>query len=185
MKAETRGRGTADNGKSGKPGKSEKPRKSGSAGPISVWIFLGLTLLIAGAVIVGLRVAVGVELDAPTLALALSCVALIWALRALWGMVAALARPATDTLLGEHDTSGSSLSELREEKRRVLRAIKELEFDHGMGKLSDADFKAVSERYKLRAIQVMRELDGSDAVHPLLLEHIEGARAPVPQEPRS
>lgn len=153
--------------------------------PVSVWVFLVISLAIAGAVLLGLRLAVGVRLDAPTLALAVACAVMIWALRGMWGIVAALARPGVDIIVdeGAAAVAHSSTAELREEKRRVLRAIKELEFDHGMGKLSDEDFKAISERYKLRAIEVMRELDGSDGLHPLLTEHLEqlrGSARPVP-----
>jgi ribosomal protein L40E len=59
-----------------------------------------------------------------------------------------------------------SKAELRDEKRRLLRALKELEFDHGMGKLSKADFESVSATYKARAIEVMRALDGTSELHP-------------------
>lgn len=142
-----------------------------------LWLFVGLSFAVAGAVLVGLRVGVGVELDSPTIALAIACVVLVWALRAMWGVVRALARPPVESLLGsvELGSEGTSRSELRDEKRRVLRAIKELEFDHAMGKLSDEDYEAVGNRYKLRAIEVMRELDDSDDLHPALAAHLAAA----------
>lgn len=140
----------------------------------SLWLFVGLSFGVAAAVLVGLRVAVGVELDSPTLALALACVVMIWALRAMWGIVVALSRPSVEAMIVEAELGAelSSRAELRDEKRRVLRAIKELEFDHAMGKLSDEDYKNVGDRYRLRAIEVMRALDERDELHPQLLAHL-------------
>ncbi|NVB36513.1 hypothetical protein G6O69_01625 [Pseudenhygromyxa sp. WMMC2535] len=157
-------------------------RTQGSA--LSIWIFLGFSLLAAGAVLVGLKVFVGVDLDAPTLALAAACALMIWALRGMWGVLTALSRSNVELLVeqqAEASAHQSSRAELREEKLRVLRAIKELEFDHDMGKLSDEDFEDVMSRYKLRAIEVMRALDEGEELHPLLADHLrllgEGARS--------
>ena len=49
--------------------------------------------------------------------------------------------------------------ELEREKRTLLKAIKEAEFDHHMGKLSDADAEKMIQNYRARAIQVIRELE--------------------------
>lgn len=148
----------------------------------SFWLFVGLSLLLALVVMVGLKVGVGVAIDPPTLALAIACVVMVWSLRAMWGIVIALARPVVETILVEGEAIGprggrqrSDLADLREEKRRVLRAIKELEFDHAMRKLSDEDFKLIGDRYRLRAIEVIRALaplEGSADLHPLLAEHL-------------
>ncbi len=173
---------------------AERAERAGSSR--SFWLLVAVSLLLAAALLVGLRVGVGVDLDAPTIALAAACVVMIWALRAMWGIVAALSRPAVETILVEAEAAGpvggarSDLAELREEKRRVLRAIKELEFDHAMGKLSDEDFKQIGDRYKLRAIEVIRELEpleGDGELHPLLAEHlaaigIAGGAAPAKPE---
>jgi hypothetical protein len=141
--------------------------------PGSPWTVLALALGLAAAVLGYLKFVVGVELDAATLGLALACAALIGALRGMWGVVFVLARPGGETSVEVASVYGSK-AELREEKQRVLRAIKELEFDHDMGKLSDADFKLVSDAYRLRAIEVMRALDegGEHDLHPLLREHL-------------
>ncbi|PRQ04934.1 hypothetical protein [Enhygromyxa salina] len=140
----------------------------------SFWVFVALSLAVALAVLLGLAFGAGAELDAPTLALTVACVVMIWALRAMWGIVVALARPGVQSLIVEADLGAdhSTLTELREEKRRVLRAIKELEFDHAMGKLSDEDFRKVGDRYRVRAIEVMRQLASDDDLHPQLIEHL-------------
>jgi len=48
---------------------------------------------------------------------------------------------------------------LGEEKRRVLRALKDLEADHAVGKIDDADYEALVARYREDAKAVMREMD--------------------------
>lgn len=106
-------------------------------------------------------------IDEATLALAACGAALVYALRRMYAVVRALARPDTLAQVGR-GVGHFSQSELREEKRRLLRAIKELEFDHGMGKLSTADFEAVIGTYRVRAIEVMRALDGGGDLHPEL-----------------
>ena len=48
---------------------------------------------------------------------------------------------------------------LEREKMLALRAIKELEFDRAMGKVSDADWREMSDRLRARAVRLMRQLD--------------------------
>ncbi len=57
---------------------------------------------------------------------------------------------------------------LEREKSLVLRSIKELEFDRGMGKVSDKDFAEMSARLRTRAARLMRQLDAGS----LYQEHI-------------
>jgi zinc-ribbon domain len=48
-----------------------------------------------------------------------------------------------------------SREQLLREKAMTLRSIKELEFDHAMGKVSDADFAAISSNLRARALALM------------------------------
>jgi hypothetical protein len=48
---------------------------------------------------------------------------------------------------------------LEREKMLALRAIKELDFDRAMGKLSDSDWKDMSGRLRARAARLIRQLD--------------------------
>ncbi len=45
-------------------------------------------------------------------------------------------------------------------KRTFLRALKDLELEHAIGKIDDADFSALTQSYRAQAKAVMRELDG-------------------------
>jgi cytochrome c-type biogenesis protein CcmH/NrfF len=60
----------------------------------------------------------------------------------------------------EEEAAGS-LEELEVEKRRLLAALKELEFDLGMEKISRADYDELCAFYEKRAIEVMRLIDES------------------------
>ncbi len=55
--------------------------------------------------------------------------------------------------------TGRRRKELEREKQALLKALKELDFDHQMGKVSDKDFADISSTYRARAIRVMRQLD--------------------------
>ncbi len=59
--------------------------------------------------------------------------------------------------------------ELADEKSKLLVALKEIEFDHHTGKLSDEDFQKLDGEYRARALDVLRRIDefgpiGSDDV---------------------
>ena len=99
--------------------------------------------------------------------------ALVFSLATLFKMVQVLSRPRAALGLSSRGLGGASRSQLREEKRRLLRAIKELKFDFEMGKLSEPDFSDVKQTYELRAIEVMRELDDVKRVHPSVFALLE------------
>jgi hypothetical protein len=56
---------------------------------------------------------------------------------------------------------GRTRAALERDKAIVLRAIKELEFDRGMGKVSEKDFAEMSGRLRARAARIMRQLDAA------------------------
>lgn len=49
---------------------------------------------------------------------------------------------------------------LQESKERLLDTLKELDFDHRVGKINDADYAQLRARLEERAMRVMAELDG-------------------------
>ena len=132
-----------------------------------------LVLLGLGALLVGLVTAGGAELDAPTLGIVAAAGALVFFLVRMHAVVTALRTPEDDVVLAmEGLARHASMRELREEKRRVLSAIKELDFDFAMGKLSEPDYRAVREAYQLRAVEVLRALDARTDLHPRLREEL-------------
>jgi|GEM_PF-3439939 len=93
--------------------------------------------------------------------LGLCTLALGWVLWLIYHAVSALAEdlPPEEIVAA----TGRRRKELERDKQALLKALKELEFDHQMGKVSDADFKDLSANYRARAVRVMRQLDLTDA----------------------
>src|SRR4051812_13236305 len=58
-------------------------------------------------------------------------------------------------------TGSRTRTTLEREKALALRAIKELEFDRAMGKVSEKDFIEMSGRLRARAARIIRQLDAS------------------------
>jgi len=52
---------------------------------------------------------------------------------------------------------------LERDKTLTLRAIKDLEFDRAMGKLSDEDFRDMSSRLRARATRLIKQLDAGSS----------------------
>jgi hypothetical protein len=61
--------------------------------------------------------------------------------------------------------SESLREHLEREKRLVLRSIKELEFDHEMGKVSNEDFAEIGSRLREHALQILKDLERDEAAH--------------------
>ena len=70
--------------------------------------------------------------------------------------------------------------ELEEEKTALYRALRELEFDHEAGHLSDADYEGLRERYETRAAALITDLD---ALGPAPAPREAPAAAPVKATP--
>ncbi|HEV8098603.1 MAG TPA: hypothetical protein VGP56_05625 [Gaiellaceae bacterium] len=76
-------------------------------------------------------------------------------------------RPADDSL-GEPAESERERIALAEERDRALAALKELEFDHRTGKVSDDDYRTQVGPLRRRAAEALRALDpdrSKDRVH--------------------
>jgi len=75
---------------------------------------------------------------------------------------------------------GRTRAALEREKTLVLRSIKELEFDHAMGKVSDKDFAEMSARLRARAAGLMRQLDAGSAYRDQIEKEIAKRVSPSP-----
>lgn len=73
--------------------------------------------------------------------------------------------------------------ELDEEKTALYRALRELEFDHEAGHLSDPDYQTLRERYETRAAALITDLDALGG--PVERERPEPGRAPAAPQPAS
>lgn len=72
------------------------------------------------------------------------------------------------TFFGEVPLSGADAYALgapraeEEQKRAVLRALKDIEFEHRVGKISDADYRELVARYRAEAKRLLRSLEAAE-----------------------
>jgi hypothetical protein len=78
---------------------------------------------------------------------------------------------------------------LEREKMLTLRAIKELEFDRAMKKLSDEDFREMAGKLRARATRLMRQLDAGagyrEQIERDLAKRAGGTIGDAPQTPEA
>jgi hypothetical protein len=113
----------------------------------------------------------------------LSTIAFLWAsLRVLGGEA-----PIDEVRLRRVATSEMPA---RDKKRQALRALKDLAFEHEVGKIDDADYAALDARYRTAAKQILREMDDDVAprreraealVAKYLAKHNVAPQSPAPE----
>ena len=77
---------------------------------------------------------------------------------------------------------GRTRAGLEREKALVLRAIKDLEFDRAMGKVSEKDFTEMGTRLRVRAAGLMRQLDAGAGYRQEIEQEL-ARRVTVPANP--
>lgn len=143
-----------------------EPTRAAARRELALWLAGAVALTV---VLVGTVLALGGRVEAATWGLVVAAGAMVLALRSLYRMATVLARPPVEAVLDVLDVPAyAGQRELREERRRLLRAINELQFDYEMGKLSEADYRAVRQGYELQAVEVIRALDAEATLHPAL-----------------
>lgn len=90
---------------------------------------------------------------------------------AAWRMFAPLS--TTEEPAGPQIFGGRTRAALEREKNLVLRSIKDLEFDHAMGKVSDKDFAEMGTRLRARAAGLIRQLDAGTSYRQAIEAEIE------------
>jgi hypothetical protein len=98
----------------------------------------------------------------PVVVIGLGYLAVVATVTNLWRVGVAAVAPEDDSPEAWTRPIGAR-EELEKEKKTLLKAIKEAEFDHEMGKLSKADADELIRMYRARAIEVIKELDRLDA----------------------
>lgn len=152
----------------GRQQEAPRERAAGSLGPGHVFFFGALMAASGSAVAVGRTGPANVILVSLTM-LAAGVVA--FALyRTLVPLFAAEEAPGPEML------GGRTRAALEREKLLSLKAIKDLEFDRAMGKVSETDFREMSARLRARAIRLIRQLDEGTGGYRELIERELGAR---------
>jgi hypothetical protein len=116
------------------------------------WGLPAVTIL--SAIGVGLGFGVGPAILTLAAGALVGVIGLLWAsLRTLGGDAPLAEGLATAAAMRE------DVSHLAERKRRVLRALKDLELEHSVGKIDDEDYAEISARYREQAKALLREMD--------------------------
>jgi hypothetical protein len=103
--------------------------------------------------------AAGLLSGAPLACLVLAAGALVLVLVLMWSSVQSLT--GTSSIGFEEALGMGAPSRVEEEKRAVLRALKDLEYERSVGKISDEDYRELSARYRAEAKRLMQSLDES------------------------
>jgi hypothetical protein len=99
------------------------------------------------------------HVTAPLVFVCLAYLAVVATVYNLFRTGAAAVAPGDDDGDSTWAKQTGALGELEREKRTLLKAIKEAEFDHQMGKLSKHDVDEMVRMYRARAIEVIKEID--------------------------
>lgn len=122
----------------------------------------------------------------PVLMLWFGWAGILATIRFMWAAGVAMATDV-DAIADRIDLSASRLRELEGEKKVLVRAIKEIEFDRDLGKMSAEDAKEIMRFYRARAIDVIKEIDGQQESELTIAERVErdlAARLAVEVKPK-
>jgi hypothetical protein len=104
-----------------------------------------------------LLVAIGLGLGVPLMLLAGAGATLVMAIFLVWGSIQSL---TGNTRLTFDEALGMGAPSAEEERKQaVLRALKDLEYERSVGKISEDDYRELSERYREEAKRLLKVLD--------------------------
>jgi len=126
-----------------------------------------------------LSIGAGLIFDTGIALLVLACGVLLGVIAILWASVRTLTGDAPITL--EEAVMLGATSATEEQKRAVLQALKDLEYERSVGKVSDADYDELLRRYRAEAKRLLRAVDEDLAprrarAEAYLAEHIGSAK---------
>jgi hypothetical protein len=99
-----------------------------------------------------------------------ACLGIFGAALVAMGVLHAL-RPLVTGEVRQPEMIGSyTRASIEREKNLVLRSIKELEFDHAMGKIGEADYEEMVARLRTRAVRLLQQLDNTGSGYRELIE---------------
>lgn len=111
---------------------------------------------------ISLAVVVGVVLGFPQAVLVVAAGVLLGVIALFWASLRVLSGDAPlPPELEALDGSGHAVDALASRKKMLLRAIKDLDNEHALGKLEDDDYHQISETYRSELKTVMKEIDAS------------------------
>jgi len=136
--------------------------------------FILASLMAATAAVVASRQSTPEHLVLVSLTIGAAGLAAAGFYRMLSPLVSDMAMPTTEAL------SDRARQVLEREKMLTMRALKDLEFDRSMGKVSQADFDEMSARLRTRAMALIKQLDDDGSGYRSLIERELSARVAAP-----
>lgn len=125
------------------------------------WLWRGIALAVLGVGWLFIAWTNHFRFSAPVVFVCLGFFAIVATVYNLWRTGAVAVMDADD--IEDADSTwakpAGATGELEREKRTLLKAIKEAEFDHEMGKLSKRDADEMIAGYRARAIEVFKDLE--------------------------
>jgi hypothetical protein len=106
----------------------------------------------------------------PLVVMGLGGMTLVLAGLALYRVIEPLLREGADAPLAPQ--APVRRRELERDKQAVLKAIREIELDYQMRKIAEADYRELVQRYRARAMRIIRELDAGDDFRGLIEEEL-------------
>lgn len=91
----------------------------------------------------------------------------------LWLLIDPFRRGAREAVWLDSRSRTHALRDLREEKARLLVALRELDFDYETAKLSATDYKTLRAKYEARAVEVLKELETTEEKWQSVQEEID------------
>jgi hypothetical protein len=125
--------------------------------------------------------AVRLSFGPPLVVLALGGMTVMLCGLALYRVLDPLLRTGPDAV--EAPRAPTRLRELERDKQLVLKAIREIELDYQMRKIAEVDYKEMLQRYRTRAMRIIRELDAGDNFRPLIEEELKTRLAAMAAAP--
>lgn len=155
----------------GEKGAAAQASDAGEPAAEKSWIErLTANVWLVSVLIVPVVMIVGIIQGAAAAILVLIAAALVTVIALFWGSVR--------TLLGETPLSGADAYALaapraeEEQKQAVLRALKDLEFERSVGKISEEDYAALVAKYRAEAKRLLRVLEEDARPRRERVEHL-------------
>ncbi len=143
---------------------SPLPPTSSTSDTLRPWQFFTLGALVcATAAVFAIRGTTAANLILVCLAIFAAALVGLAVLNALRPLVSGDTREPE--MIGSHTRAA-----LEREKNLVLRSIKELEFDHAMGKITPSDYDEMVGRLRSRAVRLLQQLDNAGSGYREIIE---------------
>jgi len=150
---------------------------------LGTWVARALpAATLVASIAVGMATSLGPALLVLASGALLGTIALLWASVRTLGGDAPLPRDleALAARMGDVD-------DLAERKQRILRALKDLEHEHDVGKIDDDDYADIAADYREQAKEVMREMDADlaplrDRAEEIARQHLKKRGIEVKEE---